>query len=233
MNDPTPTSSAIPGANVRLPRRTVFKWFAAVAAAMQVGDMNIMAADVPPRGAAPPAVTHGYGTDPKLNEFYNPGSFWALTMTPAQRATTTALADIIIPADKLGPAASAVRVHDFIDEWISAPYPSQVNDRAIILPGLDWLEAEALKRFTTVFNKLTMEQQHQICDDICYTKTAKPEFKQAAEFFSRFRSLAAGAYYATPEGWRAIGYVGNMPMVTFDGPPESVLKRLDVEQTVK
>ena len=233
MNDPAPISSAIPPADARLPRRTVFKWFAAVAAAMQVGDINIMAADAPPRGAAPPAVANGYGTDPKLNDFYKPGSFWALTMTPAQLATTIALADVIIPADKLGPAASAVRVQDFIDEWISAPYPSQVNDRSTILPGLDWLEAETQKRFTVAFDKLTREQQHQICDDICNVKTAKPEFKQAAGFFSRFRSLAASAYYATPEGWRAIGYVGNMPLVTFDGPPESVLKRLNVEQTVK
>ena len=54
-----------------------------------------------------------------------------------------------------------------------------------------------------------------------------------ASFFSRFRSLAAGAYYGTPEGWKAIGYIGNIPLPSFDGPPPEVLAKLGVEQTVK
>ena len=45
----------------------------------------------------------GYGTDPKLNATYNPGDFWPLTLSVAQRRAATALADVIIPADKLGP----------------------------------------------------------------------------------------------------------------------------------
>ena len=52
-------------------------------------------------------------------------------------------------------------------------------------------------------------------------------------FFARFRGLAAGAYFATPPGWKAIGYVGNIPLASFAGPPPEVLARLGVEQTVK
>ena len=107
-------------------------------------------------------------------------------------------------------------------------------DRPVILDGLAWLEAESGKRFGGKgFADLPAEQKQAICDDVSYAGTAKPEFKKAAHFFSRFRSLCAGAYYATPAGWKAIGYVGNVALPSFDGAPQEVLKMLDVVQTVK
>jgi hypothetical protein len=101
-----------------------------------------------------------------------------------------------------------------------------------VLPGLDWLDAEAFRRFRLVFAGLALEQQQALCDDICFEQTATEEFKPGARFFRRFRSLAAAAYYATPAGWEAIGYVGNQPSLTYEGPPQEVLTRLGVEQTV-
>ena len=59
---------------------------------------------------------------------------------------------------------------------------------------------------------------------------AKKEFKKAAGFFSKFRAIAGGAYFSTPAGWKAIGYVGNTPMASFDGPPKEVLERLGLSQ---
>lgn len=145
---------------VRLPRRTVFKWFVAVATALQLGDAQVFGAEPTPAvPAVPPITAKGYGSDPNLAKFYNPGDCWPLTLSPAQRAAATALADVILPADDLGPAASQVRVIDFIDEWVSAPYPGQMHDRGIVLPGLDWLDAEATKRFGAVFAALKPEQQ--------------------------------------------------------------------------
>ena len=222
-----------PLGDARISRRTVFKWMAAASAALQLGDISSLTAAEYIVGSAPPAVANGYGTDPKLNHMYKPGDVWPLTMTAAQKAAATALADVILPADDLGPAASSLRVPDFIDEWVSAPYPHQVYDRGVVIPGLDWLDAEAQKRFKANFVALKPEQKAAICDDICYAQTAKPDFKKGAQFFSKFRSIAAAAYYATPEGWKAIGYVGNVPMQTFDGTPPEVLKQLGVEQTVK
>ena len=35
------------------------------------------------------------------------------------------------------PSASSLGVPDFVDEWVSAPYPDQVKDRPIILDGKD------------------------------------------------------------------------------------------------
>ena len=40
------------------------------------------------------------------------------------------------------------------------------------------------------------------------------------------------AAYATPAGWEAIGYVGNVALPKFDGPPAEVLAKLGVTQTV-
>lgn len=210
----------------RLPRRTVLKWFAAATAAMQLEQLG---------GVAPGAVpsARGYGTDPQVAGYYKPGDFWPLTLNAEQRRTVAALADLILPADHLGPAASAVRVPDFIDEWVSAPYPDQQKDREIILPGIKWLEGESRSRFKQGFAEVGDAQRRAICDDICWPADARPAFKKAAAFFQKFRSLAAGAYYGTEAGWQAIGYVGNVALTQFDGPPREVLKRLGVEQTVK
>lgn len=216
----------------RLSRRDVLKFFAAAAAALGAEKLSAAMPLVPaPNGPIP--VPNGYGTDPDLMKFYKPGDAWPLTFTKEQRAAATALADVILPADELGPAASALRVPDFVDEWVSAPYATQREGREAILAGLAWLDAEAQKRFQKDFAALDGGQQHAICDDICWHEDAKPEFRKAANFFNQFRSLCAAAYYATPEGWKAIGYVGNVPLQAYDGPPPEILKRLGLEQTVK
>lgn len=216
-----------PETATRLPRRTVLKWFAAVAATAQLPDFSSGA----PATAAPAA--KGYGMDPDLSRFYAPGDFWPLTFTPAQRDVVAALADLILPADHLGPAASELKVPAYLDEWVSAPYPLQQKDRDVVLPGLQWLEDESQKRFAKGFAALNEIEKRAIADDICWAAEAKPEFKKAAAFFTKFRTLAASAYYGTEAGWKAIGYVGNTPLASFEGPPPEVLAKVGVEQTVK
>jgi hypothetical protein len=173
-----------------------------------------------------PNTNKGYGTDPKLVKSYNPGDFWPLTLTAKEKKTAKALADTIFPADQYGPAASEVGVIEMLDEWVSAPYPEQKNDRPLIVTGLDWTEQESAKRFNKGFSGITDAQRRAICDDVCFAGTAQPRFKGPARFFARFRSICAGAYYATPAGWKAIGYVGNVPLEKFEGPPEEVLRIL-------
>lgn len=214
-------------------RRQVVQWFAAASATMAAGDLPLFAnaAEAYVPGAAP-SFPKGYGTDPVLAKFYKPGDVWPLTLSEPQRRTVTTLCDIILPADDLGPAASTVAVPEFIDEWISAPYPEQMADRPIILEGIEWLEKESQARFGKTFSDLDEKSQHAICDDICDPTKAKPEFTTAAKFFHTFRSLASGGYYSTEAGWKAIGFVGNLTMPTFDGPPPEVLKQVGVIQTV-
>ncbi|HWE97400.1 MAG TPA: gluconate 2-dehydrogenase subunit 3 family protein [Tepidisphaeraceae bacterium] len=230
-NPDQPVDVSISG---RVTRREAMQWVMAAVAVSALpptarrGNAFAEAAGAAP--AAPPA--KGYGLDPKLVTPHQPGAFWPLTFTDVQLASATALADVIIPKDDLGPAASAVGVPAMIDEWISAPYPQQQGDRPVILEGLAWLEAESQKRFSAPFAKLQTEQAHAICDDICFAPNAKPEFRKASDFFNRFRSLCASAYYATLAGWKAIGYVGNVALESFDGPPAEVLEKLGVTQTV-
>jgi len=219
----------------RLPRRTVLKWFAAIAASSRLPGFSTgstAGAAETPASSAGASAAKGYGTDPLIANFYAPGDFWPLTLSPDAHQTAAALADLILPADHLGPAASELRTSDYIDEWISAPYPLQQGDRGIILPGLTWLVEESRKRFGKEFAALDDEQKRAIADDICWPADAKPEFKKAAAFFVKFRALAASAYYGTEAGWKAIGYIGNVPLPSFDGPPKEVLERLGVEQTV-
>jgi len=202
-------------------RRTSIKWMMAAAAAMQ--SLQLQAGDAAARDVA--ANQAGYGTDPNLVKEWKPGGPWPLTLGENARKTTAALCDLVIPADEKGPAASAVGVVDFIDEWISAPYPAQRADREIVLPGLLWIEAEARKRFGKDFSSLGETQKAAIADDICSAAKARPEFAAAAKFFAKFRDLTAGGFYTTPIGMNDIGYRGNMSLEKFDGPPLEVLKR--------
>jgi hypothetical protein len=205
----------------RLDRREAIKWMLAATATVSL--LNFRSFGAPASGAA------GYGTDPDLMKNYQPGDLWPLTFTTEQRRAVTALCDVIIPADDKSPGASSLGVPDFIDEWISAPYPEQQADRKEILDGLAWLDQESEKRFGKVFAYLSDGQRHGICDDICYVPRAKHRFKAAARFFARFRNLTAGGFYTTPQGWKDIQYVGNVPLAKFDGPPPEVLKHLNLD----
>ena len=163
------------------------------------------------------------GRDPNLHKKIIP---WERVLTDAEMKSVTALSDLIIPADDKSPAASAVGVPDFINEWVSAPYPIQSADRAEVQDGLRWIDQEAQTRFGKAFAGLSEEQQRKICDDICFEPKATPERKKAARFFSKMRYLTAGGFYTTPEGWKDLGYIGNTPMPVFPGPPPDVLKHL-------
>lgn len=202
-------------------RRTSIKWIMAAAAAMQ--SLQLQAGEAAARDVSPNQP--GYGTDPNLVKEWKPGGPWPLTLNDQAKLTTAALCDLIIPADAKSPAASAVGVVDFLDEWISAPYPAQRADREIVLPGLLWIEAEAQKRFAKAFHTLDDAQKSAIADDICSAAKAKPEFATAAKFFAKFRDLTAGGFYTTPIGMKDIGYVGNVALDRFEGPPLEVLKK--------
>src|SRR6185436_16492553 len=114
-----------------------------------------------------------------------------------QLRTVTALCDVIIPQDDKSPSASGVGVPDFLDEWVSAPYPEQQADRKQIFEGLTWLNTESKSRFSKEFAYLSETEKQQICDDICHEPRTKPEFKPAAQFFAKFRNLTAGGFYTT------------------------------------
>ena len=204
-------------------RRTSLKWVLTAAGTLPLGRLGLMPLS---RAATGTREAKPYGTDPKLTEAYRSGDLWPLTFTSSQRQIATVLCDTIIPADATSPSASAVGVVDFIDEWISAPYPRQREDRKIVIEGLAWFDGEASRRFSKPATALSVEQIHRICDDICYLPKVHADFLEAAKFFARYRDLTAGGFYTTPAGRKDLRYVGNVPLPRFDGPPIEVLKKV-------
>lgn len=201
----------------RISRRELIKWVVAASATVSLLSTRAFGAS---------GAVRGYGQDPNLLETYKPGDLWPLTFTKDQQRIAAVLCDVIIPADDKSPSASQLGVHDFVDEWISAPYPKQQEDRRLILDGLSWLASESKKRFKKAFVDLSDDQRRQICDDISFEAKAKPAMKKHAQFFARFRDLTAGGFYTTPEGMKDIQYLGNVPLTKFDGPPPEVLAYL-------
>ena len=183
------------------------------------------AADVARQGATG---VQGYGTDPDLVTVHKRGEYWPLTLSAPQRRLAAVLSDLIIPADERSPAASAVGVVDFIDEWVSAPYPRSVRDRPLVLDGFRWLDEEAQRRGGKGFADLEAAAQAAICDDICSVGRASADRQPAARFFALYRDLTAGAFYSSPVGRTDVGYIGNVPLTSFEGAPPELLKKLNL-----
>lgn len=213
----------------RISRRTTLKWLSlsaasgvaltsGVSSACFAGDKNSLGTSATPD-------LKGYGTDPDLFMEKAP---WKLTLTDAQRELTAVLADMILPADDTSPAASSLGVHDFIDEWVSAPYPAQQTDRKFILNGLDWLQQESLSRNNVSFVKATQDQREAILDLIAWKGRVGKGLGEHAHFFNRFRYLTASAYFATEEGMELIGFMGNQPMDgEYPGPTPEAISHLE------
>lgn len=219
----------------RVDRRTTIKWLAATMVAANTGcssTTKFLGEEIPPApnvgdtllGVARAPDTIGYGTDPDL---INPVVPWARTMTTAQLKTSAALCDIILPADDRSPAASTVGVPDFIDEWVSAPYPQQQDDREMILGGLEWLERQSHDRFGIEFAFAEHHQATDLLDSIAYPGQVNADLADLAKFFVRFRFLTVGAYYTTDAGTEDIGYVGNVAISgDYPGPDDEALAHL-------
>jgi hypothetical protein len=128
----------------RIDRRTTLAWLGGAGAVALVGGAVVLHGHKGAQTTQTAQAAKGYGTDPNL---MHPGkAAWPRVMTQAQLQTTALICDFVLPASAGAPAATALGVPDFIDEWVSAPYPDQTKDRPIILDGLKWVEDEAQRR---------------------------------------------------------------------------------------
>lgn len=179
----------------RIDRRRALAWIGAAGVAGALAACN--------RKPEATGVAGGYGTDPKLVS-PDPAP-WPRLLTQAELQTAAILADYILPASGAAPAASALGVPEFIDEWVSAPYPDQLKDRPIIRDGLNALAPKVLK-----------------ADNAARTAALGALPAAGDPFFKRFRALTIGAYYTTEAGFRDIGYIGNIARESDRGPsPEA------------
>jgi hypothetical protein len=208
-------------------RRTIVKLVIAAAAGVPVlraGATSKLEPLARARAAVPGSLR--YGPDPDLIRAYEKGAFWPLTLCSEQRQLAAVLSDLIIPADEHSPSASAVGVVDFIDEWISAPYPLQREHCETVLKGFAWLDGQARHRSKRPFAKLHEGEQRAICERICDASRAAANLQGLAQFFATYRNLTAAGFYTTLAGRNDLKYIGNVPLTHFDGPPVELLKSL-------
>ena len=167
----------------------------------------------------------GYGQDVDVN---NPVVTWDKTLDANQLKNLSVIGDLIIPADDRSPSASALNITDFIDEWVSAPYPDQEKDRETIVNGLDRLNGEANKQDARYFHNLEADSQAAIFDKMAKAVEAESASGDDELFMERLVYLYVGGYYTTDEGMEDIGYAGNVPLEKFDGPPAEIRKLIGV-----
>ena len=195
----------------RLSRREALKWLAATAAWSGIPQLGL---------AAPAAAgSAGYGTDPVLIlPSHGP---WRRLLNARQLAAMARLSDLILPPGAGQPLPSEVGLAEFINEWVSAPYPKQRADYTLITEGLANLESQAQRRFRKTLTALDAGQLGQLLD--AAAAEAKPEF------FLRLRYLVVGGYYTTDVGVKEIGYVGNVVLTSYPGVPPHVAEVLEAE----
>ena len=136
--------------------------------------------------------------------------------------TLRTLADLILPADERSGSASDLKVPEFIDFMAG----DMEDLRKPIRDGLAWLDAHARSRFGGRFTSLTEEQQTSILDEIAYPDDAAPEVEAGVAFFGLIRDLTASGYWTTREGVDDLGYVGNVAVARWEGPPKAEIERL-------
>lgn len=202
-------------------RRNALKWLtssAAVAAGTASGAPN----------ETEPAPVLGLGRHPFHDpDFSKPmAGPWERLLSKEELQLIAVLADIILPKDEHGPAASEVGVPDFINEWISAPYPEQKEHCEAVRGGLSWVNTESFRRHGATFVELTAAQQTALMDDMAAPEP-KPEHRTGAQFFLVFRQLCLGGYYTHSANWKQLGYVGNISVAgPYPGAPQEILDKL-------
>lgn len=215
-------------------RRTALKVMAAAAAtpAFLPGEAGAAektaARQVPTRQVSGNPLAAGTAWDPDL---ISPVVTWERVLSADELATLAVLCDVIIPADSKSPSASQVGAHDYIDEWVSAPYSGQQRDLVLVRGGLVWLDAEASRRVGEGrrFRELSAERQRDICEDIRHVPDAAPGFEAPARFFAKVRDLTAAAFWTSEEGMKDLEYIGNVPLDRWDPPPPEVLHHLGLD----
>lgn len=205
----------------QLSRRSIFKLIAASAAASSIP----IAHGAPPK----PLTRHFKNTlsDPDFNSRTLP---WEKPLVETELATLAVLVDLILPADEKSPAATAIGLPDFINEWVGAPYAENREDYETIRGGLAWLNTHTWQLHGKPFTAVSPTQQTAILDRICDPAKAAPELAHGARFFSKLRMLSLGGYYTHPLTWESLGYVGNRPsMGAYPGVPDEVIRLLGLE----
>jgi hypothetical protein len=107
--------------------------------------------------------------------------------------------DILIPADDLSPAASALGI---VDTMIGVAQGKAYG--RLIVQGCAWLDRQARDDYRRAFAELAQEQ----CIEIVRSAEQAPENSLEGVFFRAVRDDAMEHYYTHPRVWPSLGYAG-------------------------
>ena len=139
--------------------------------------------------------------------------------------TIGVLSTVILPPKEPHGGPIEAEVPEFI-EFMGKDIPEL---EITLLGGLMWLDHKCNTEFGVEFKSATLDQQKQICDQICWHDPDVPLDEQALEiqFFALMRNLVVCGYYTSKVGIADLGYKGNMPNI-WNGVPQDVLDQHEV-----
>ncbi|MFS4457329.1 gluconate 2-dehydrogenase subunit 3 family protein [Maribacter sp. 2304DJ31-5] len=134
--------------------------------------------------------------------------------------TIGVLSTVILPPKEPHGGPIEADVPNFI-EFMGKDLPEM---QTTLLGGLMWLDHKSNTDFGVEFKSANLEQQKQLCNQICWHDEEIPLDEQPLEiqFFALMRSLTVTGYYTSKVGIADLGYKGNMPNV-WNGVPQDVL----------
>src|SRR5271154_6630694 len=165
---------------------------------------------------------HGIAAAEKSGGIYKPKA-----LTSHEYKTLQILADLMIPSDEHGPGAGAAGACEFID-LLASQNPQLL---AIYTGGIAWMDHSSQRLNGKDFLEAAQPQQIALLDLIAYRKNESPMLGPGIQFFEWARRMVVDAYYTSPAGIKAVGYLGNTAVSKFEIPQEAIdhaLKRSPV-----
>jgi len=119
--------------------------------------------------------------------------------SPSAPQNLSALLDVLLPEDE-SPSASQLGV----DARILAEASGNPNLMRLLDTGSTWLDRQARRQGAQAFHQL--DEEHQI--GIVKLAEAQPQPSLVQIYFRYVQDRAFNYYYAHPESWPSLGYVG-------------------------
>jgi len=130
-----------------------------------------------------------------------PTSFFSMD----QKATVSALADLIIPADEVSPGARGAGVEDYVDFVVAN---ASREDQQAWVDGLRALDETSRTKFGSEFRTLLANQKELLLAEIAGEETAPRT--GAGRFFVRVKHAVAEGFYTSKVGLQDdLKYQGN------------------------
>jgi hypothetical protein len=167
-------------------------------------------------GLSPAAAQHVHNL--AAEEKTSTGVYKAKALNPHEYHTLEKLADLIVPADDKSPGAVASGACEFID-LLASQNPKLLE---VYTGGIAWLDQAMMRRYSTDFVSAKPNQQTALLDLIAYRKNESSELGPGILFFDWARRMVVDAYYTSPAGIKAIGYMGNTSVSKFEIPQEAI-----------